>query len=72
MKRLFLLASMAVVALSVSGCGCNRPFMNLFSRGDNCEPVCAPGGSAWAPRATMFPPAAPQVLPGPIEVTPVN
>ncbi|ADB16217.1 hypothetical protein Psta_1542 [Pirellula staleyi DSM 6068] len=70
MKRLFLLASMAIIALGVSGCGCNRPFMSLFSRGDNCAPACEPG---FGPRATtMYAPSAPQVLPGPIEVTPVN
>ncbi len=59
MRKFLALAALSLVALSLSGCGCNRPFANLFNRGGNCAPVdpCATG-----PRATLF--GGGQVPPG--------
>ena len=50
MRKILALVALSLVALSFSGCGCNRPFANLFNRGGSCAPdPCATG-----PRATLF------------------
>ncbi|WP_145099630.1 hypothetical protein [Anatilimnocola aggregata] len=39
MKKIWTLTLLALAALSMSGCGCNRPFMSWFNRSsDNCGP----------------------------------
>ena len=77
MKKMLALAALTLLALTQSGCSsCNRPFMNWFNRGDDCNtaacapPGCAPGGG-WQTRG-FAPSAGPMVLPGPIEVAPVQ
>lgn len=59
MRKILAIAALSLVALSLSGCGCNRPFANWFNRGSSCAPVdpCATG-----PRATLF--GGGQVPPG--------
>ena len=38
--------AVAALALTLTGCGCNRPFLNLF-RGTTCTPVtCVPATEA--------------------------
>ncbi len=73
MSRLFAISLLVLVALTASGCGCNRPLLNLFNRGDSCAPACGPsygpGPAAYGGPVTT---GLPQVLPGPIEVGPVN
>jgi hypothetical protein len=51
MRKIFAIIALSLFAFSLSGCGCNRPFANLFNRGGSCAPVdpCANG-----PRATLF------------------
>ena len=78
MNRLLLTTSLALLAGTLAGCNCCRPFTcGLFNRGDRCDaapPDCSPG----MPRAMMMVPSSPQmmpggqVLPGPIEVAPQN
>lgn len=65
MRKILVVAALSLVALSLSGCGCNRPFANWFNRGASCAPVdpCANG----APRATLF--GGGQIPPG-VEVVP--
>ena len=45
MKRFLAVTVLAVVVLGMSGCGCNRPFMSLFNRGDKCN-TCVSSVSA--------------------------
>ena len=78
MKRLMLLMTVVVLAASLAGCNsCRRMSRGLFNRGDRCDECppddCAPG----MPRATMMVPGGmvpggPSVLPGPIEITPIQ
>ena len=65
MRKILVVAALSLVPLSLSGCGCNRPFANLFNRGGSCAPIdpCANG----APRATLF--GGGQIPPG-VEVVP--
>jgi hypothetical protein len=73
MKKAILLIVFALVMSSLVGCSaCRQMTCGWFNRGDRCNPGpppdCAPGG----PRAMMMVPSTTQVLPGPIEVAPVN
>jgi hypothetical protein len=73
MKRVVLLTAVAVLISGLAGCHtCRKMTGGLFNRGDRCDDCppadCAPG----MPRATMMLPDSPQVLPGPIEVAPIN
>ncbi len=71
MKKAILLTVAAVLIASLSGCHWCRNMGGWFNRGDDCEPppaACPPG----VPRATMMIPSSPQILPGPIEVAPVQ
>jgi len=72
MKKLVLGAMLAAVAASLSGCQTCRRMGSWFHRGDSCAEAppatCPPG----VPRATVMYPSSPQLLPGPIEMTPVN
>jgi len=75
-KKILLIV--AVCAASLAGCStCRQMCGGWFNRGDKCNvcppPDCAPG----MPRSTvMFPgqvmPGQVQVLPGPMEIAPVN
>ncbi|MCI0357638.1 MAG: hypothetical protein L0211_04020 [Planctomycetaceae bacterium] len=68
MKKAILLTLAALVVASLTGCHLCRGW---FNRGDDCAPppaACPPG----VPRATMMIPSSPQILPGPIEVAPVQ
>ena len=71
MKRALLVMLLAVAAIELSGCHTCRRIGGWFNRGDACDPppsACPPG----VPRATVMYPSSPQVLPGPIEIAPVN
>lgn len=65
MKKIWMLTLLALAALSMSGCGCNRPFLNWFNRSsDNCgPPPCNTG--AGMPYAAGSP-----VMLGPVETGP--
>jgi hypothetical protein len=72
MKRFMLLMTVLVLAASLAGCNSCRRGFGLFNRGDRCDdfqPDCAPGG---VPRATMMYPGSTQMMPGPIEIAPLN
>ncbi|HZL87334.1 MAG TPA: hypothetical protein VFB96_03070 [Pirellulaceae bacterium] len=68
MRKTLIVTVLTLAALSLSGCGCSRPFGRWFNRGDACETdPCATGGIM--PRATVnypvtIPPGA-EILPGP-------
>lgn len=71
MRKLTWLVAVVVVASTLAGCSCRRPFANWFNRGDDCnevEPDCVPG----MPRGAMMIPSSPQMMPGPIEIAPTN
>lgn len=73
MKKLIFLTVAALVVASLSGCQTCRRMSGWFNRGDECGEVqppsaCPPG----VPRATMMYPSSPGVLPGPIEIAPLN
>lgn len=73
MKKAILLTVAALLVGSLTGCHTCRNMMGgWFNRGDQCgEPppaACPPG----VPRATVMYPSSPQVLPGPIEIAPVQ
>jgi len=79
MKKMFALAAVALLTLGQTGCSsCGRSFGSWFNRGDSCAPpACAPAGcgagSGWQQRGAMFAPTSqPMVLPGPIEVAPLQ
>ena len=63
MKKILAITILSLVALSLSGCGCSRPFANWFNRGSSCAPP-----DPCAPRATLF--GGGQVPPGAEIVTP--
>jgi hypothetical protein len=42
MKRILIVATMALLACSTWGCGCGE---RLFRRGETCAPACGPCGS---------------------------
>jgi hypothetical protein len=68
--KTFLLAGLALVIACISGCNsCRQMTGGWFNRGDKCcpPPACAPG----MPQAQMMLPTTPQVLPGPIDITPM-
>ena len=67
MRKIIAIAALSLVALSLSGCGCNRPFANLFNRGGSCAP--APSPCASGPQATLY--GGGQIPPG-VEVYPAN
>jgi hypothetical protein len=76
MKKVFALAALAVLLASANGCSsCRSSGWGWFNRGDNCgPPPCAPSGcatSGWQQR-NYVPGAQPMVLPGPIEVAPLQ
>ena len=63
MRKMIAIAALSLVALGLSGCGCSRPFANLWNRGGSCAPdPCATG-----PRAALF--GGGQIPPG-VEVVP--
>lgn len=67
MRKILAITILTVVAVSLSGCGCNRPFMRWFNRGDQCEvDPCATG---IMPRATVGYPAT---IPPGAEILPAN
>lgn len=69
-KKSFALAGVALVIASICGCNtCRQMTGGWFNRGDKCcpPPACAPG----VPQAQMMLPTTPQVLPGPIDITPM-
>jgi hypothetical protein len=72
MKRIMVLVLAIAAVASLGGCQACRKMGGWFSKGDACgeppPPACPPG----VPRATMMYPTSPQVLPGPIEIAPVN
>jgi hypothetical protein len=73
MKKAILLTALALLVTSLAGCNtCRRLTGGWFNKGDRCDDFppadCPPG----MPRATMMYPGTPQVLPGPIEMAPVN
>jgi hypothetical protein len=73
MKKLIVLTILTLTVTSLAGCHtCRRICGGWFNRGDRCVEYpsadCPPG----VPRATMMPPGATQVLPGPIEIAPLN
>ena len=65
MRKILAIAALSLVALSLSGCGCSRPFANWFTRGGSCAP---PNPCASGPQATLYPGSAP---PG-VEMYPAN
>lgn len=69
-KTLMVVTTLALVAVSATGCSnCRQAMGGWFNKGDKCAvmpPDCPPG----MPRATMMLPSGPQVLPGPIEIAP--
>jgi hypothetical protein len=73
MKKAILLTVAALIVASLTGChSCGRMMGSWFNRGDQCgeapPPSCPPG----VPRATVMYPSSPQILPGPIEIAPVQ
>jgi hypothetical protein len=72
MKRFLVLIVVVAAVASLSGCQTCRRMGSWFNRGDACgeppPPSCPPG----VPRATMMIPTSPQILPGPIEIAPIN
>ena len=66
MRMIFAIAVVTLMAVPLSGCGCNRPFANWFNRGDRCDvDPCATGV---LPRATVSYPAT---IPPGAEILPV-
>ena len=71
MKKILLIV--AVCAATLAGCStCRQMCGGWFNRGDKCNvcppPDCAPG----MPRSQLMLPGSPQVLPGPMEIAPIN
>jgi hypothetical protein len=63
----------AVCAATLAGCStCRQWCGGLFNRGDKCNvcppPDCPPG----MPRSTLMVPGSMPVLPGPMEIAPLN
>lgn len=68
MRKMIGLIVLSLVALSLSGCGCTRPFSSWFNRGGACAPPAAdPCVGGMAPRATLF--GGGQIPPG-MEIAP--
>ena len=67
MRKILAIAALSLVALSLSGCGCSRPFANLFNRGGSCAPAASPCASG--PQATLY--GGGQIPPG-VELYPAN
>jgi hypothetical protein len=68
-KKVFLVAGLALAVANLAGCSsCRQSSGGWFNRGDKCcpPPSCPPG----MPQTTMMLPSSPQVLPGPIEISP--
>lgn len=73
MKKLALLFVVIGLAGNFAGCNsCRRMTGGWFNRGDRCEVYSQPDCSPGVPRATMMLPGTQQVLPGPIEISPIN
>jgi len=66
MRKIVAIVALSLVALSLSGCGCNRTFSSWFNRGDSCAP---PNPCATAPTTTLF--GGGQIPPG-VEMYPAN
>jgi hypothetical protein len=72
MKKTILLAAITVSFVGLGGCNSCRPTTgSWFNRGDRCN-VAPPGCPPGMPQATMMLPTSPQVLPGPIEIAPMQ
>ena len=65
MRKILAIAALSLVALCLSGCGCSRPFANLFNRGGSCAPAASPCASG--PQAALY--GGGQIPPG-VEVVP--
>ena len=65
MRKILVIAALSFGALSLSGCGCNRSFGNLFNRGGSCAPAASPCASG--PQASLY--GGGQIPPG-VEVVP--
>jgi hypothetical protein len=70
MKKIVLVVA---VCAALTGCStCRQMCGGWFNKGDRCNvcppPDCPPG----MPRTQFMMPGSPQVLPGPIEIAPVN
>jgi hypothetical protein len=73
MKKLILLTALAVAVTSLAGCNtCRRLTGGWFNRGDRCDNFPAADCPPGMPRGTMMYPGPAQVLPGPIEIGPIN
>lgn len=73
MKKLILLATIAVAVSSLAGCNtCRRLTGGWFNRGDRCDVCPPPGCPPGMPRGSMMYGGPPQVLPGPIEIGPIQ
>jgi hypothetical protein len=48
MTRILTLLVLASLTIGQVGCGCHRPFLSWFNRGDSCE-TCAPPDCVSAP-----------------------
>jgi hypothetical protein len=72
MKKLIGLTVLALLTASLTGCHACRSLGGWFNRGDQCGEVAPPACPPGVPRATMMIPSTPGVLPGPIEIAPVN
>jgi len=70
MKKFVLVIA---VCAALMGCStCRQMCGGWFNRGDRCN-VCPPADCPpGVPRAQFMMPGSPQVLPGPIEIAPVN
>jgi hypothetical protein len=70
MKKIVLVIAVCAV---LTGCStCRQMCGGWFNKGDRCN-VCPPADCPpGVPRAQFMMPGSPQVLPGPIEIAPVN
>lgn len=60
MTRILTVLILASLTIGQVGCGCHRPFLSWFNRGDSCEtcapPACPPAG-AIVPGTAMLGPS---------------
>ena len=70
MKKMVLVIAVCAV---LTGCStCRQMCGGWFNKGDRCN-VCPPADCPpGVPRAQFMMPGSPQVLPGPIEIAPMN